>query len=57
MIERVDRWRWQQAILSKNGPDGPLLRLLLAVNTHMDGRGENAWPSRNTIAERSGASR
>ena len=58
MPKSVDRYRWQQAILSKTGPANATARLILiSISMHMNSRGESAWPSQATIAMRAFVSR
>lgn len=49
----VDRYTWQQSILSMDGPPGGQVRLVLvAISLHMNSHGIGAWPSQQTIADR-----
>ena len=58
MPQPVDRYRWQQAICSEQGPQSATARLiLLAVSLHMDSDGMNAWPAQRTLAKRALVSR
>jgi Helix-turn-helix domain len=52
-----ERWQWRELFASEHGPVDPSTRLVLFVLAlHMNPQGENAFPSQETIAKRTGLS-
>ena len=53
----VDRWQWEQLIMSKHGPRSTSVRLaLVAIAACASNSQTQAWPSQELVAERAGLS-
>jgi hypothetical protein len=57
MTLECERWQWRVLLASEHGPTNPSTRLVLFVlSLHMNQVGDNAFPSQQLIAKRSGLS-
>lgn len=56
MSKPVDKYVWQNTVMSKHGPESAITRaVLIAISLHMKADGTGAWPSQELVEERTAA--